>query len=127
MAGNDDKAAWAEICVDFHNIKLDAARLHLRQQWEALARATPAGRGTLADWSRLVADIAAADGVDQMFSGRPDGPGRVARNLRAVIGARTDGDYECPAGLCGRRASTRTGVAPMCDLLNARMRAARSG
>jgi hypothetical protein len=122
----DNKDRWAEICADFHAIRLEATRLRFRSRWTALVRETLDGKGSLAGWQALVADITAADGVDEDFVGRHGASGKVARDLRSLLGSPADVEYECPKGLCSRRAQSATGGSPRCDLLNAAMSAPSS-
>ena len=115
----DTRAGWAAICADFHVLRLDALRLGFQQRWRACARAGAAGADALARWRSLMADIAAADGVEVDFTGRNGGTAEEVRRALAVPAAR----YTCPDELCDRTASpTVVGGTPVCALLNKDMR-----
>jgi hypothetical protein len=125
--GNGVPDRWAQVCVDFPQIRQWAGKLALRRDFDKLVSVTRAGHGDLAGWRRLVTEIIRLHdaetwtGMRRSNGDRPrDLADHVARRRTAV-----DQAYVCPRRLCDREISARPGRNPGCELLADTMREKR--
>jgi hypothetical protein len=115
----DDTVSWAQICLEFHDLRRGANRHRvLVGRFRALLAASRAGADQLKDWLAFRKEIRDRDGEEEQYA-RNHFDGNVLDSLD-VFGIGLDEpdtqEYVCPTGQCARRAAALFGGPPPCDL-----------
>jgi hypothetical protein len=118
----DDAVSWAQICLEFHDLRRGANRHLLVDRFRALLAASRAGADQLKDWLAFRKEIIDRDDEEEQYARNHfDGNVLDSVDLFGIGFDETDAqEYvcptRCPTRQCARRAAALFGEPPPCDL-----------